>query len=328
MKPLHKILMVSTTFMLAAATGHVMQNPEAFGIAARGNGQPGAVVGGDLGLENITPVANVEQPGKAVLVSGLSIEGEAQLPQLPAMRAPQADPAIAALPADTDPETPGFASDCAAPVLSLGAATQGAVRLDLDAPCAAGATVTIRHEGLALPVTLDATGGWHGLVPALAQEARFEADLPGGKTLAAIEEVNDLGTLNRVVLSWTGPAQLALNAFEYGSGYGGAGHVAPTTPRNADTPLGGWMTGFSGGSEQAHVQVYTAPASLTDVHFDLEAAVDAQSCGQDLQADLRRLIGGKAEAPMALSIAMPDCDDAEGAVMMPLPDLPVSVAAN
>ena len=117
MKPLHKILMVSTTFMLAAATGHVMQNPEAFGIATRGAGQPGAILGGDFGLENITPVANVEEPGKAVLVSGLSIEGEAQLPQLPAMRAPQADPGIAALPADPDPETPGFASDCAAPVL-------------------------------------------------------------------------------------------------------------------------------------------------------------------------------------------------------------------
>lgn len=320
MKLLHKILMVGTTFVLAAATGHVMQNPARFGLHEVPAGT--ADVAQRFEVDNLQQVANIDPPP---IGAG---EGIAQLPTPPDLRLHSDTAATGAVPQDIPTETGGFAQGCAAPELTLGEAPSASVQLTLNAPCDAGRTVTIRHEGLALPVTLSDRGHWTGVVPVLAAQAHFTADLPAGQHLEAEQPVSGLAGLNRVVLSWQGDAPIALHGFEYGASFGDVGDVSPLTPRTADTPLGGWMAYFEEAAAPVHVQIYTAPLGMTDIHLQMEAAVSPTSCGKDLGAEVRRVIGGKAEAPANITIAMPECDDAEGAVMMPLPDFPLSVATN
>ena len=59
----------------------------------------------------------------------------------------------------------------------------------------------------------------------------------------------------------------------------------------------------------------------------LEAPVTPESCGKDLQGAVLRPVGSRTEQ-VPLSLAMPDCGDGDGAVMMPLPGFPLAVAAN
>lgn len=326
MKPLHKILMVATTFVLAAATGHVMQNPASFGLNETPT-QP-AGVAQRFDVENLQQVANVDVAQPKFLSAGIGGEAIAQLPALPGLRPPEDIPTTAPMPENTQQMTGGFAQDCAAPELTLGEAPSASVQLTLNAPCAAGQMVTIRHEGLVLPITLSDRGFWSGVLPVMLPQARFTADLPDGMQLVAVQTVSGLDALNRVALSWHGAAPLALHALENGSSFGDAGDVSAVAPRTADTTLGGWMAHFETDPDAVHVQIYTSPLAMTDIHLQVEASVSDATCGKDIGAEVRRVIGGKAEAPARISLAMPACDDAEGAVMMPLPDFPLSVAAN
>lgn len=322
MKPLHKILMVATTFVLAAATGHVMQNPARFGLHEVPAGT--SDVAQRFEVDNLQQVANIDPPPAGAAME----ESLAQLPALPDLHVPADVTAPDAVPQDIGSGTGGFAQTCAAPELTLSAAPAASVQLTLNAPCDAGATVSIRHEGLTLPITLSDRGLWTGVVPVLAAQAHFAVELPDGNRLEADQPVSDLSGVNRVALSWQGDAPLALHGFEYGASFGDLGDISASAPRTADTPLGGWMASFEGATAPVHVQVYTALIGMTDIHLQMEAAVSQSSCGTDIGAEVRRVISGKAEAPAQITLAMPDCDDAVGAVMMPLPDFPLSVATN
>lgn len=331
MKPLHKIILVGTTFVLAAATGHVMQNPNSFGLA----GQTANVLPG-LEVQNVQNVANIVPAG--VQVSGLQIEGLARLPDAAPLRAPAADQATGPLPSDTASEAgfavelngapPALASCTDKPELLWESVPSASLHLTLRAPCAGGEVVALHHEGLALPVALSAQGEWSGVVPALASPAVITLALPDGSTLAAEQAVPALEKVNRVVLAGSAQMPFVLHGLEYGSAFNAAGDVQPLAPRTADTPLGGWMAAFAAPGADSFVQIYSAPVELTDLRLEVEAAVSADFCGVDAQATVRRLMAGKAEAPAALSIALPDCTDATGAVLMRLPDFPLSVALN
>lgn len=327
MTPLHKIILVGTTFVLAAATGHVMQNPAQFGLQNKAEALPWRDV------QNVQSVANIEP---AVQVSGLSIEGVPELPAAPLPRVPMPERAVGQVPSDPLTENIGFAAvldsaapaqTCAAPALHWQAGPSATVLLTLSAPCEAGQVAILRHEGFELPIRLSDQGAWSGAVPALAREAQFSVALPGGAVVEAALTVLGLEKLNRIVLAGNA-APLVLHGLEYGSAYGEVGDVHALAPRTADTPLGGWMASFAAPGALHYAQIYTAPADLTDLRLEVEAEVSAAFCGQDAEATVQRLLVGKAEAPAALRVALPECDDASGAVLIPLPDFPLAVALN
>ncbi len=329
MKPLHKIIMVGTTFVLAAATGHVMQNPTQFGLRAKA---PAPELQARFDLANVQQVANVEPALAPAKVTGLQIEGIPQLPAMPQMQGLADDPGLGPLPSDDSSPVAGFAPGCEMPQIGVVAGASASVTVSLSAPCHAEQQVTIRHEGLSLPVQLSERGDWSGLIPALAEVALFEVDLPDGTILSASQPVNDLAAVNRIALSWQGPADFRLHAFEYGSGYGDAGDVNSLSPRGADTTLGGWMVAYDDAATGGQVQIYSAPAAMNDIRLELDATVSAANCGQDLGAEVRRLVAGKPEAMVPLRLAMPDCEGSagglDGGVVMALPDFPMAVASN
>lgn len=317
MKPLHKIALVCTTFILAAATGHVMQNSARFGLTS--DQVPPPMAG--------TP----QSPAEPV---ALAAEPEVHVAQVPGLTAPAprlqvVETDTVTLPQDDPAPATGFAQPaCAAPTLSAASAPSASVQLTLEAPCLSGQWATIRHEGLTLPIRLSTNGDWSGLVPAMAPEARLSVALPDGTQLNAVQAVTGLANLNRYVLSAEGPAALQLHGYEYGSGAGGEGDVSAAMPRTADTPLGGWMAVFDDPEAGTQVQIYSAPAEMADIRLQAEAEITPQSCGKDLRAQAQRLLKGSAEAPAPITLAMPDCGDGEGVVVMALPDFPLNVAAN
>lgn len=311
MRNIRGIVTVAATFLLAAATGHLMQKDSApaerVELAATGTGHP-----------------------SLALITAIGVLADAPpMPALP-LRKPVADPGIERAASAADVVYDDYGRSCAAPTLTLipgPAATLGVV---LAAPCFPDATVTLRHDALIFAIRTDAEGRFAGTLPALTREARLEALLPGTEWVAATASVQGLDVVNRVVLLSTAP-NMHLNAFEYGAEFGSIGHVRADAPRAPDTGLGGYLTllGDPLAVPPRLAQVYTAPASLSDVTLELDADVTAETCTHDLHATMLRVLAGRAEAggPQALSVAMPDCDGVEGAVLLPLPGMPIALAA-
>lgn len=319
MKPLHKIALVCTTFVLAAATGHVMQNSV-----------PAAQMAGTV----IAPVASKPTPPKAqpALRGDIHLADAAIAPPplgRPAMRSPAVDAGLGPLPDDAPDHLSGFAKPaCAEPQLHGEPAPGGSVRLTVIAPCQAAQTAEIRHEGLRLPIQLSAEGGWQGIVPAFAPEASFllvldRIALPPTVTVTVPEVVD----YNRIAVIAGTDTGVQLHGYEYDAEPGSIGDVWQQAPRTPDTRSGGWMASYSVPGTLMAVQIYSAPSAMSDTRLVLEAPVTEKTCGQDLVgAVLRRLDTGSDEAMLRLS--MPDCGDGDGSVLMQLPDFPLSVAVN
>lgn len=322
MKPLHKIAMVFTTFVLAAATGHVMQNQAQFGLGQ----QAAAPEAAPMELSNIEPVANTEPTAEQL--AQLEIRAPS-LPETPQMRTPT-DAGLAPMPQDTGLDTPGFAAQpaapkCAAPQLTAQPAASGTALLSLTAPCLPGQEAEIRHEGLRLPILLSAEGRWSGVVPAFAEQARFSVALPEGPSPEAVLTVSGLADLHRIAVATGGMKLALLHGYEYGAAPGTAGDVSAANRRDGATGLGGWLAVFDTPKAATPVQIYTAPAAMSDIWLALEVPVTSETCGKDLTGTVARLHSGTTEQAM-LTLAMPDCGDGDGAVMMQLPDFPLALA--
>lgn len=316
MKLFHKVGLVLTTFIMAAATGHVMQNAN--------NSQRLATVspaGLDaLGLRNIEPVANLQSGTQPALLA-------TQLPQIavPAMRRPQ-PVAELALPPEPPQEGLGFVhANCPAPQFDAQAGPAASVRLGISAPCLGTGLATIHHQGVALPVTLTAQGTWTGLVPALAEQAEFTVELANGQSLSVVQMVPDLLGVNRVVLLSDGAIPLSLHDLDNDVGEGTKNALAPRGP---DTPLAGWKPVFDTAVGTQQVQIFDGPAMANDANLMIEALVTADSCGQNVSLRVARVMRGHGEAPVEISLAMPPCDGAAGAVLMPLPNSTMTLAQN
>jgi len=315
MKPLHKIVMVFTTLLLAATTGHVMQSA----VPERS---------ADPVVPSPEPVAGAPSAPALPAAAPAFAQSRHRAPNLdtPKMRAPLADSTPDAIPLDSLAEAKGFAAPgCAAPMLETRATASASVAVTLAVPCLGGQKARIRHEGLTLPITLAADGHWRGTVPALATEAHLTVMLPDGTELAATQAVSGLKEVNRIAVATGGLRGVQLHGLEYGSGPDGPGDVNPRAQRAPDTPMGGWLAVFEDDATQ--VQIYSAPASMSDVRLELTAAVGPDTCGKDVHAEARRLLRGVAEAPAEIIVAMPACDDGDGMVLVPLPEFPLNLAA-
>lgn len=291
MKAIQKITIVSITFVLAAATGHVMQNPMLYGLESPHD----SVQQADALLPGQKPGAFEAQGRKAVPDMSL-----------PAVRAlPGVTGFSDALPPATEPRSPRFGlagTACAEAQLHAAPAAQATLALDLSAPCHGGEPAVIVEAGLSLPITLSPEGAWRGDVPALAEPAEVQVVFADGTTVATMQAVTGLDAVNRLAVIAPAPAGLVLS--------GQAGEEG--------------LSVFEGAGRQ--VQIYTAPAGRAGAGLAITAGVSGQTCGQDLQAEARRWLRGTPETPVEITVAMPECDGIGGAVRMPLPDFPVSVA--
>lgn len=307
MRQMRNVIMVGATFLLAAATGHVMQTTAEDGLYGAGASLPRAAAA-------------------SLTITGAQIASVAELPQL-SQRAIAPDLGAPALPRDVS-ATVGFSGICAPADLKVQAVEHALLQADVHAPCLAGQPVEVAHEGLRFTAVLDGQGEWHGLLPALATQAVVTVQIAGGAQIGASVAVPGVEAINRIVLSWQGAGDMHLNVFERGAGFGDAGHIHAAAPRTPDTPLGGYLLAYGDLRDGARAEVYTAPATMTDLRFELDAPVGQHSCGRDLGGALQRVLAATAEPAARLILSLPDCSDAGGDVVMALPDLPVSVAAN
>lgn len=328
MRNMRRVLTVGATFLLAAATGHLMQNGEAIGARLLGARHiPDSI--GTLEVTKVESVANIVVPGPAAAgTRSYSPATPAMLPALPRRLVPEDNGIHRTIPA-VDPQHDAFGQGCAAPALTLTPAPGAAIHIDLTAPCHTSAPVSLRHGGIGFGARTDAAGRFTATLPALAQYARVVADLPGGERVQAAITAPGLESVNRVAVSWQAAGDLQLNAYEYGAMFGGAGHVHPAAPRQTGTDLGGYLTALGDASLPVplRVQIYTAPADMTDIHFALEAPVTTASCNRDLTATTVRALAGTPPDSTALSLSMPECGSPGEAVIMPLPNLPAVSAS-
>ncbi|PYF11761.1 hypothetical protein C8J30_10271 [Rhodobacter viridis] len=318
MKPLHKIALVCTTFVLAAATGHVMQNSVPEGQMA----SPVPSASEPVTLQQARPAARSEvHLAEAALAPP-------PLPR-PEMRGPAVDAALGPLPEDSPAQSHGFAKPaCAEPQLRGEPAPGGSVLLTVSAPCEAGQKAEIRHEGLRLPIQLSAEGGWQGIVPAFAPEALFllRLDRIGLPPMVTVT-VPEVADYNRIAVITAAQTGVQLHGYEYGAEPGSIGDVWQQAPRTPDTRNGGWMASYSVPGEVMAVQIYSAPIAMSDIDLVLDAPVTEKTCGQNVTGVVLRKLGKGSDDAM-LAIAMPDCGDGEGSVLMQLPEFPLSVAEN
>jgi hypothetical protein len=341
-----RALMAGATFLLAAATGHVMQSGDTISARLRGM----AMI-----QEGITPVpaetavtplqASLQTetaPGQADATTAAMAAPSAlpELPDLPAAQ-PMALSAGVLLSArldrldsyrrpvsDADARYDGFGFPCVSPTLTLGRAEPALVTLAVSAPCHPLEPVTIRHAGLVVTMLTDAAGLIDTALPALSRDARISIAFADGEAAEAAQTVTGLERLRRVAVQWRGRPGLRLNAYENGAEHGAEGHVLAAAPRGPANAEGGFLMVLGDPSITAPMlaEVYTlptAPASRpVTAELVVEAEVTASACGRILHGEA---IYARADAEPRrepLRLAMPGCDAMGDFVMLALPDLP------
>jgi len=266
-------------------------------------------------MQNIRRYAAVAMAVLVAALSGLVMHRTPGEPPLPAEAA--APPSIAA-PVDlaAPPSLPGvpararpadFAAlpavaSCAAPTLTVATAAGAMLTLDLAAPCLPSARVELRLGDLAFAVLTDDAGGLRRQMPAMAQTNRVLAILPDGTELAASAEANELGAIERIALIAGASSALHLSA--------PGGQITLLGDPAARPAL----------LAEVHSIAKSAPEAAVMVVADLTPA----TCGTDLGAAFWRA-GTPGTVP--LSLAMPDCDGIDGAVVLALPAAPLALAA-
>lgn len=323
MRHLPRVAVLGSSVLLAAGSGYIMQNSDSLGqrpdLAA-----VVAPVRMDE-IRNIQPVASIAATSRSVLP-----DGPLMLPII-AVRDVSETRASPTMPPVENSEPGGFevarAPSCEASALVLTQAAYGLFRAEVMAPCHPQEVVRVSSGALEFDILTDAGGQWAGMVPAYAQRVEIKAHFVDGESSEATLRLEAPPAFKTVVLNWTGADALRLNAFEYGAGVGGAGHVSLAAPRTPDTPLGGYILTLGDVAGGAMAEVYIAPQGLDDIQFDLEALVTDQSCGADLEGRMIRQNGATDADVTAFSFAMPECDAVGTSLLMALPELPVELAS-
>ena len=191
------------------------------------------------------------------------------------------------------------------------------VAFSVDAPCRAHERLTVHHSGMSFTASLDSTGQYASLVPALARTAVFIAETASGAGAVAVAEVDGIESMERVVVQWSGNSGFEVHAREFGAAYGSAGHVWHGAAGGSGA---GWIDRFGDESHLAArvAEVYSLPSRLPGqsgtVSLTAEAEVTTSNCGRDIFAQALQLRGGRLSS-RDLVLAMPDCD-AQGSFLV------------
>jgi len=312
-----KFLVPGATLLIAAAAGHLVQNADRYlGAGAESPVQAAAMV--------------APTPRFVADVTPLSATGPIRLPSAPDAAPPLLDKKagaealsvrISALEKDFTAPPSGdvlnqFGMACEN-MLSATPAPAAMVELTLDAPCAAGALVTVSHDGLHFAERLSNTGALNVAVPALQEDADFVLQIDGGEVLTATATVPEAAEFERIALQWQGNNAMHVHAYEFGSGYLDDGHVwagAPRSPAFGETAKGGFLTALGADDLPAPqmAEVYSYPRGEARgsavVRVSVETEVTYGNCGREITAEtLQPGIDDELKAA-TLSLAVPDCD--------------------
>ncbi|MCA0271969.1 MAG: hypothetical protein LCH69_07870 [Proteobacteria bacterium] len=336
--------MAGTTFFLAAATGHVMQNGHTIGEKLRGalSTEPAEAM-----AEATTPAAALPtpQPTDAVLVAGTSLPAATPktggLPDLPSEQAQALTSGVLlaarmdavadsyARPAtDADAEYSVFGIPCGSSKLDLSLGASGTLRATLAAPCHPDERVVFSHAGLSFAMLTDASGSVSVTIPAMLAAATVDAGFANGEVLSAERVVPDLEGLRRMALS--GDGAVRLNAYEDGAAYGAEGHFSALNPGDPASAATIVVLGDAALEAPKIVEVFTAGKDAGSVTFEAEAEATPATCGRALKAHVVTMAGGRIGMRETLKQAMPDCDAVGDLVLSPLPgwEGPLSVATS
>lgn len=330
MAQVRKYLVAGGTFSVAMAIGFVMQNGDA--LAAR-------MVADDT---EMTPAPAMPMPEVAASADMVDTVPEMPAPSfsttlnVPSVFAPTDAPTepvrLAAVDLDspltdqmtdamtgTGPDMAGTdmaIMDCTAGLVAT-AGPAATVMLEMSAPCALNAVGTLHHQGMIISVLTDDLGQATIMVPALAQEAVFIADLPGGYGAAAIISVPDFANYDRAVLQWQGDTGLGIHALEFGAGYQEDGHVWAASARSVDAAqdgTGGFLMRMGDVPIEGAMiaEVYTYPSGISQrdgtVELSVEAEVLSGNCGRPIAAQSIQITPGAEPAALDLTMTMPGCD--------------------
>lgn len=324
MAQVRKYIVAGGTFSVAMAIGFVMQNGDA--LASR-------MVADDTAMTpTATPLPMPDETASAdtaPVMPAPNFSTTLTVPSAFEPADPQTEPVrLAAVEldspltdtlTDTVPEPAGTEMaivDCAVNMAAT-AGPAATVMLELSAPCAINAVGTLHHQGMIVSVLTDAQGQATVMIPALAQEAVFIADLPGGYGAAAIVSVPDFASYDRAVLQWQGDTGLGIHALEFGAGYQQDGHVWAASARSVDVAqdgTGGFLMRMGDVPIEGAMiaEVYTYPSGISQrdgtVELSVEVEVLSGNCGRAIAAQSIQITPDAEPAALDLTMTMPGCD--------------------
>ncbi len=221
----------------------------------------------------------------------------AAAPQLPMLLA---HPSVREVATTTTALAPALL--CGDPTLAVVPLPGALVQVRLAAPCMPLERVEMRMGELAFAVLTDADGGYKATIPALARDVQVQALLPEGAALIATAQLDSIDGYERAALL---------------AGASSALHFIAQP--DAELTLLGDL-----GAEPALLAEIRSVASAANAEPPIvRADLGANTCGGDLDAIVLRT--GVADA-LPITLAMPDCDGIDGAVLVPLPPAPMSLA--
>lgn len=214
-------------------------------------------------------------------------------------------------------------------------AARGAmVDLTLEAPCYAGQMIDIFHSGMRFTDSLDADGLLQVSIPAMEEDAFFNALFTDGHTESTDILMLTVSDYNRVALFWKGNAGFNLYALENGALYGESGHVSvetPYSPARGVTGEGGFLAQLGQSITGYHTAIYSYPALLADTGPLPEVSIEVQiiegNCDSEISATLMQNTRMDTLENVPLVMAVPDCSTiGEYLVLKNLPqDLRIAV---
>lgn len=211
--------------------------------------------------------------------------------------------------------------------LALQEQAGGMIDVDLSTGCRAAERVVLRHAGLAVTARVGDDGRLHMRLPALAAAEPVEVLFQDGTRVAGLVVVPDIAGLRRFGVQWQGGPAFSVQGFEDGSDFGQPGVITATNPGAAPT---GTLTALGDATVQNPLlaQVYTYPADPTrTTTVVVEAAVTAETCGQDLLGEVISSAGGQV-AKVDLTLAMPDCSGVGDFLVLKNLDAGLKIAAK
>ena len=323
MAQIRKYLVAGGTFSVAMGIGFVMQNGDALAsrmVADEPVMTPMAqpIAEETAAAETVAPAPEMPAPAvSAALAIPSDLVAPAPAPAPVELAAAELDSPLADAPlTDAGPQAPLALDTCVADMeATVGPAAT--VMLEISAPCAADSVATIHHQGMIFSVLIDSAGKATVMAPALAANAVFIADLPGGYGAAAVVSVPEIEGFDRAVLQWQGVTGLGLHALEFGAGYNQDGHVWAASARGIDaveSGSGGFLMrlGDVGIETAFQAEVYTFPSGTAQRDGRIELSVEAEvlpgNCGRAIAAQSIQIAPGSLPAALDLTMTMPGCD--------------------
>jgi hypothetical protein len=222
---------------------------------------------------------------------------------------------------------PAEASACVE-ALDVVAAPGAMLTLVLTAPCRAGERVVLRHAGLAVTAQTTAAGTLTAAIPAFDPAGAVAVQFPDGHRAEGAAPVGDLAGIARFAVQWMAGDRFHINAFAPGATFGDAGHVHAGAPGSRGGAAGYILSLGDATLDRALLaEVYTFPADRAAVTLELEAPIDAATCGRDILGETLQWADGSLTL-RDLAVEMPDCGTGDGFLLLQNPMADLKLAAN